>query len=138
MARAAAAQDAHTQAEQTIYAVLWGAAQSGREAAEPSFFRDVTMGTRQIMARAGLSERAVQLNLKTLELKLALEIVDSGDATRPKTYRVYSAGRILERRKAAGLEWIQTKQGGGVRLVRDPSATPGVLKAPGVFNTPGA
>lgn len=126
MVRAGTAQAAHTQAEQVIYMVLWNALATAASAP----YQDVTIGTREIMARTGLSERAVQLNLKTLQLKLAVDLVDQGDATRPKTYRVYSAARTLERRKAAGLEWVQTKQGGGVRLIGDPFATPGVLNTP--------
>lgn len=126
MVRAGTAQAAHTQAEQVIYMVLWNALATAASAP----YQDVTIGTREIMARTGLSERAVQLNLKTLQLKLAVDLLDQGDATRPKTYRVYSAARTLERRKAAGLEWVQTKQGGGVRLIGDPFATPGVLNTP--------
>lgn len=111
------AHQGHTQAEQLLYLALWNSAPGEGP------YKDVSPGNRRLMEETGLSERSVQLNLQTLECKLAIEVVarHNPDAQQPKTFRVYSAAEVLARRKAAGLLWVQTKQGGGVRLVTKPS-----------------
>jgi len=121
------AQDGHTMAEQIIYSALFHAAE-GQAA-----FHDVAVGNRWLMARTGLSERTVQLNLKSLQLKLSIEIVrrHNPDTNEPTVYRVYSFESILERRRAAGLDMVAKKRGGGVRLLS--SKPPAPLNAPGVF-----
>jgi hypothetical protein len=110
--KAARAQDGHTMAEQLIYSALYSS-----EEGSP-LYRDVAVGNRWIMAQTGLSERTVQLNLKSLQLKLSLEILrrHDPDTNEPTLYRVHSMDAILERRRAAGLDLVAKKRGGGVRL----------------------
>ncbi|MEO8657471.1 MAG: hypothetical protein ABI693_03335 [Bryobacteraceae bacterium] len=123
------AQDGHTMAEQIIFSALCNAAE-GQGA-----FQDVAVGNRWIMARTGLSERTVQLNLKSLQLKLSIEILrrHNPDTNEPTVYRVYNFESILDRRRAAGLDMVAKKRGGGVRLLSSkPSAqsnAPAVSKA---------
>jgi hypothetical protein len=114
--KAVLAQDGHTLAEQIIYSAL---ASAGGEQADATH-RDVAAGNRWIMARTGLSERTVQLNLKSLQLKLSIEILrrHNPDTNEPTLYRVYSLDSILDRRRTAGLDLVARKRGGGVRLVR--------------------
>ena len=109
-------QQGHTQAEQLLYLALWNATPGEGP------YKDVSPGNRRLMEETGLSERSVQLNLQTLECKLAIEVVarHNPDAQQPKTFRVYSVAEVMARRQAAGLLWVQTKQGGGVRLVTKP------------------
>jgi hypothetical protein len=87
------------------------------------------------MTRTGLSERTVQLNLKSLQLKLSIEILrrHNPDTNEPTLYRVYSVETILERRRLAGLDLVAKKRGGGVRLVR--SETVAASSTPPVFHT---
>jgi hypothetical protein len=113
--RASRVHDGHTAAEQIIYTMLWNA-QPGQDVP----FKDVAVGNSHIMKETSLTERTVQFNLRTLQLKLSIEVIakHDPDTNRPKTYRVYSPEMILKRRHAAGLDWAQRKKGGGVRLVR--------------------
>ena len=126
--RAVLAQDGHTMAEQIIYSALYNAGQGIAP------YRDVAVGNRWIMARTGLSERTVQLNLKSLQLKLSIEIIrrHNPDTNEPTVFRVYSFESILERRRAAGLDLVAKKRGGGVRLVS--SHTAPALNTPPVFD----
>ena len=129
--KAAIAQDGHTMAEQLIYAALYN---SG-EGVVP--YRDVCVGNKWIMSKTGLTERTVQLNLKSLQMKLSIEMVrrHNPDTNQPTVYRVYSLGKdVLERRRAAGLDLIARKRGGGVRLLS--SNTPPVSNTGGVSETP--
>jgi hypothetical protein len=68
-----------------------------------------------------------------LQLKLSIEIVrrHNPDTNEPTVYRVYSFESILNRRRAAGLDMVAKKRGGGVRLVA--SKPPAALTAPPVF-----
>jgi hypothetical protein len=128
--KAVLAQDGHTLAEQIIYSAL---STGGDDVGAP--YRDIAVGNRWIMARTGLSERTVQLNLKSLQMKLSIEILrrHNPDTNEPTLYRVYSLDSILERRRGAGLDLVAKKRGGGVRLVRSEtlaaSSTPGVSNA---------
>ena len=65
--------------------------------------------------------RAGHFNLRTLEMKLAIEVTGSeNSATREgKCYRVYSRKAIVERRKRAGLEWVRRTR--GVELLTAPA-----------------
>lgn len=130
--RAVLAQDGHTMAEQIIYSALYNAGQGIAP------YRDVAVGNRWIMARTGLSERTVQLNLKSLQLKLSIDIVrrHNPDTNEPTVFRVYSFESILERRRVAGLDLVAKKRGGGVRLVS--SHTGLVSNTPPILNTPSA
>ena len=125
--RAVLAQDGHTMAEQIIYSALFHSGEG------EGAYRDVSVGNRWIMASTGLSERTVQLNLKSLQLKLSIEILrrHNPDTNEPTQYRVYSFESILERRRLAGLDMVARKRGGGVRLVRSEAA--GGLPTPPVF-----
>lgn len=127
--KAVLAQDGHTMAEQIIYSALYNAG----DGVTPC--RDVAVGNRWIMARTGLSERTVQLNLKSLQMKLSIEVVQrhNPDTNEPTIFRVYSFESILERRRAAGLDLVARKRGGGVRLVS--SHTPGASHTPPVSDS---
>ncbi len=107
------AQDGHTMAEQIIYSALYSSGEG------EGAYRDVAVGNRWIMASTGLSERTVQLNLKSLQMKLSIEILrrHNPDTNEPTLFRVYSFESILARRRAAGLDAVAKKRGGGVRLV---------------------
>lgn len=134
--KAVLAQDGHTMAEQIIYSALYNAG----DGVTP--YRDVAVGNRWIMARTGLSERTVQLNLKSLQMKLSIEIVQrhNPDTNEPTVFRVYSFESILERRRVAGLDLVARKRGGGVRLVSsqapEASHTPPVSDSPTVSYSP--
>jgi hypothetical protein len=75
------------------------------------------MGLGRLSKVARLTEHNCRLNIRSLTLKLALEEIgiENSRAGIGKTYRVHSYTTILERRRAAGMEWvIRTK---GVRFV---------------------
>jgi hypothetical protein len=78
---------------------------------------------------ARLSENNCRLNIRNLIAKLALEEIKAeiSAAGIGKTYRVYNYSTILQRRKAAGMEWvIRTK---GVVFV-DPNRGMEVISVP--------
>ncbi len=104
--RAVTAQDGHTVWEQTVYAYLWSKAAGNGEA------RTISAGYRTLAAQVGLSDKGVMLNLRSLEAKLSIETLMDPGPRQARTYRVYSYRLILDRRRAAGLEWvIRSKQG---------------------------
>ena len=112
------AQDGHSHAEQAVYAALWD---GGSPDVQGN--RTITIGFGKLSRQARLSENNCRINTRSLLRKLALEEIgeENSRASIGKTYRVFNYSAILQRRKAAGLEWIlRTK---GVAFVR-PDGTP--------------
>jgi hypothetical protein len=70
---------------------------------------------------AGMTPRNAKENCHRLMRKLAIEKVQAhrSEERIGTTYRVYSYGVILQRRRRAGLEWI-TRNRGGVNFVSGP------------------
>jgi hypothetical protein len=117
--RATVVQDGHSHAEQAVYSALW-------ENASPDNTgnRKVTIGLGRLSRFARLSENNCRLNIRSLVKKLALEEIGLEDSRNGigKTYRIFSYGAILQRRKAAGMEWvIRTK---GVQFVSPEGLVP--------------
>ena len=133
--RARTVQDGHTVWEQQIYEALWREAtpSGGPES------REIAIGYRHIAKLTRLGLNTVQRNMRTLVDKLALEPVGKydSDTRTPKTYRVYSYRAILERRAAAGLEWvIKNRQGVTLGTVPKVGPVPTVDTAPKVSRAP--
>jgi hypothetical protein len=89
-----------------LYRVLW---EEGRpETANPLGSRLVRIGYAELANKARLHKANVRLNLASLTAKLAIE--QNGDFNSrdmiAKAYRVLSYKEILERRRAAGLEFV--------------------------------
>ena len=76
--------------------------------ANPLGSRTVRIGYAELANRARMHKANVRLNLASLTAKLAIE--QSGDFSSrdmiAKSYRVLSYKEILERRRAAGLEYV--------------------------------
>jgi hypothetical protein len=104
-------EDGHSLAEQAVYEVLWQTATAVDELADGD--RMIRIGYQRLAQMARLSWVSVKANLRTLEKKLAIEVIGSeNSATREgKCYLVYSRSAILERRKRAGLEWVRRTRG---------------------------
>ena len=99
-------QDGHSAGEEMLYRVLW---EEGRpENANPLGSRLVRIGYAELANKARLHKANVRLNLASLTAKLAIE--QNGDFNSrdmiAKAYRVLSYKEILERRRAAGLEFV--------------------------------
>jgi len=99
-------QDAHSAGEETLYRILW---EEGKpSSANPLGSRTVRIGYAELANRARMHKVNVRLNLANLTAKLAIE--QSGDFSSrdmiAKSYRVLSYKEILERRRAAGLEYV--------------------------------
>ena len=99
-------QDAHSAGEETLYKILWD--EGKPEKHDPQGSRVVRIGYAELANRARMHKVNVRLNLASLSAKLAIE--QSGDFNSremlAKTYRVLSYKEILERRRAAGLEYV--------------------------------
>lgn len=111
----AAAQDGHSRGEQAVYDALWdvGVPESG-----DSRLATLGLGALEKITRLHLTN--VRTNLRSLEKKLAIEVVqqENSHSHQGKTYRVFPGAAILRKRQAAGLEWvIRTK---GVAFVAAP------------------
>jgi len=119
LVRANTVQDGHTIWEQAIYDALWR--QATPVAAD---YRELAIGYRHIAALTGLGLKTIQRNMKGLAHKLTLEPVGryDPDTRTPKTYRIYSFRAILDRRRAAGLEWVLINRQ-GVTLTTAPTVT---------------
>jgi hypothetical protein len=99
-------QDAHSAGEETLYRILW---EEGKPvSANPLGSRTVRIGYAELANRARMHKANVRLNLASLTAKLAIE--QTGDFSSrdmiAKSYRVLSYKEILERRRAAGLEYV--------------------------------
>lgn len=106
--KAVLAQDGHSSGEEMLYQALW---RNGKPETENT--RIITAGWDRMSKLARLTPRNTKLNCNKLVQKLSLEVTAEEDSFRRigRTYRVFSYGRILERRKAAGMEWIRKTRG---------------------------
>ncbi len=106
--RAHMVEDGHSLAEQAVYEALW-------KLGEPLTDGDrmVRIGYHRLAQATRLSWVTVKTNLRSLEKKLAIEVLASeNSATREgKCYRIYARAAILERRRLAGLEWVRRTRG---------------------------
>lgn len=105
--RASTAEEGHTPTEQAIYEMLGktGTPDNGE-------CRIAAGGNRTLAEQLHLSHSTVKVVIKSLILKLALDIVDDRTATNARTYRVYSYSQIRERRSAAALDWVYPNRQG--------------------------
>jgi len=118
--RATRVQDGHSFAEQAIYETLWTAVPSLLDDGTESY-RIVQIGYDRLARLTQLSWVSVKANLRSLEKKLAIEVIagENSASREGKTYRVYAYSVILERRRKAGLEWVQKTR--GVKLLSAPA-----------------
>jgi hypothetical protein len=131
--RCVLAQDGHSLGEEAIYQILW---KLGRpEGGNPNGARMICIGAADIGMRANMAKKNVRQNLSRLYEKLAIEVTEDFEtvSSKPRTYRVYSYKQILERRRAAGLEYVLrnkgvvfcTEEGREIDLARRNETTPG-------------
>ena len=131
--RCTLAQDGHSLGEEAIYQVLW---RSGRaETSDPTSARLIRMGAADLGYRVNMAKKNVRLNISRLFEKLSLEVVEDFEtvSSQARLYRVFSYRQILERRRAAGLEYVLRNKGvvfctaDGNELVSSPAyvTTPG-------------
>ncbi|WP_420240093.1 hypothetical protein ACOBR2_20970 (plasmid) [Telmatobacter bradus] len=105
------AQDGHSLGEEAIYQILW---RSGKpETADLNGSRLISIGAAEIGMRANMAKKNVRQNISRLYEKLAIEIIEDFEtvSSKPRKYRVYSYKQILERRRAAGLEYVLRNKG---------------------------
>ena len=83
--------------------------------------RAIRIGYHRLAHLTRLSGVSVKANLRSLEKKLAIEVIGSENSAtqQGKTYRVYSATAIIERRRQAGLVWVRRTR--GVELMTEAS-----------------
>jgi len=109
--KATTVEDGHSLAEEAVYTALWKAAAPLSEAENAD--RTIRIGYHRLAQMTRLSWVSVKANLRSLERKLALQVIGSeNSATQEgKSYLVYSRATILEQRRRAGLEWVLRTRG---------------------------
>lgn len=131
--RCVLAQDGHSLGEEAIYQVLW---RTGRpESTDPNSSRTVRMGAADVGLKVNMAKKNVRQNISKLYEKLALEILEDFEtmSSQPRLYRIFSYKQILERRRAAGLDFVLRNKG-VVFCSRDGAAcvtSPAYVKSPG-------
>lgn len=131
--RAVLAQDGHSLGEEAIYQVLW---RGGRpENGDPNCSRTIRIGAADIGYKVNMAKKNVRQNISRLFEKLALEIMEEFEtmSSQARLYRVYSYKQILDRRRAAGLEFILRNKG----VVFCTRAGEEVVSSPAYAVTPG-
>ncbi len=131
--RAVLAQDGHSLGEEAIYQVLW---RGGRpENSDPNCSRTIRIGAADIGYKVNMAKKNVRQNISRLFEKLALEIMEEFEtmSSQARLYRVYSYKQILDRRRAAGLEFILRNKG-VVFCTRDGEE---IVSSPAYAVTPG-
>lgn len=131
--RCVLAQDGHSLGEEAIYQVLW---RSGRpEGTDPNGARTVRMGAADVGYKVNMAKKNVRQNISKLFEKLAIEILEDFEtiSSQPRLYRVYSYKQILERRRAAGLDFILRNKG-VMFCSRDGTV---LISSPAYVSTPG-
>lgn len=131
--RCVLAQDGHSLGEDAIYQVLWRAGRP--ESSDPNSSRTVRMGAADVGYKVNMAKKNVRQNISKLYEKLALEILEDFEtiSSQARLYRVFSYKQILERRRAAGLEYVLRNKG-VVFCSKDGAA---VVSSPAYVNTPG-
>lgn len=112
--RAASPDDGMTLGEERLYAVM-------RRAGQPSGSGDaveIVLGYDRLAHLTRLNEKSVRLAMRGLIAKKIVEIAAAEDSAsrRGRRYRVFGEAAILERQRAAGLEYI-ARNGRGVEFV---------------------
>ena len=104
------AQDAHSQGEDALFSAMWNAAKP--DAADPSGSRTLRIGYAELAQKSRMHRSNIRINIASLRAKLAIEVLDEHDSrdVMPRLYRLYSYKEILERRRAAGLEYVIRKK----------------------------
>jgi hypothetical protein len=117
--RAVVAQDGHSSGEQLLYLSLWNAARP-----ESHDTRLISIGYNGMSYLCKLERSNCKKNVQSLIEKLALEVTRAHEAASSTgtTYRIFSYGEILRRRKAAGLIWVIRTS--GVRFVKPMGDSP--------------
>jgi hypothetical protein len=112
-------EDGHSLAEQEVYRTLWKVGVP--EGDDPEANRTIRIGYDRLAGLVRLSWVTVKANLRSLEKKLAIEVVAAEDSANRegKQYRVYSNAAIWARRESAGLLWVRRTR--GVELLADAS-----------------
>jgi len=136
--RCVLAQDGHSLGEEAIYQILWKL--GSPEDSSPQSARTVEVGAAEIGLRANMAKKNVRQNLSRLFEKLAIEVLEEFHTvtSKPRRYRVYSYRQILERRRAAGLEFVLrnkgvvfcTESGNEIDLSRKNERAPGDESSP--------
>jgi hypothetical protein len=108
--RAVLAQDGHSSGEEMLYQSLWNSRYTRQESKET---RLVTIGWKAMAKLARLTPRNTRRNCQSLIDKLAVEQLSEENSRESigRTYRLFSYKAILERRRAAGLEWVTRSRG---------------------------
>ena len=103
-----AAHDGHSLGEEVLYQALWQAA-----AAEPTGTRIIIIGWRGMSQLCRMTPKNCKINTQRLLRKLAIEVLSPYNTPESigTTYRVYSNEAILQRRRAAGMEWVVRSRG---------------------------
>jgi len=106
--RCAATLDGHSLGEEVLYQALWKAAQP-----ESADTRTITIGWRGMSQLCRMTPKNCKINTQRLLRKLALEVLSPYNTPESigTTYRVYADEAILQRRRAAGLEWVVRSRG---------------------------
>jgi len=119
--RAVLAQDGHSSGEEMLYQALWNSKYTRQETKETKL---VTIGWKAMAKMARMTPRNTKRNCQSLIDKLALEQLSDENSRESigRTYRVFSYKSILERRRAAGMEWITRTR--GVEFVSPPADLP--------------
>jgi hypothetical protein len=103
-----AAQDGHSLGEEILYQALWKMA-----VPESARSRTIVIGWRGMSQICRMTPKNCKINAQRLIRKLALEILSPYNTPESigTTYRIYTEEAILERRRAAGLEWVVRSRG---------------------------
>ena len=119
--RAVLAQDGHSSGEEVLYQSLWNYKYARQESKDT---RLVTIGWKAMSKLARMTPRNTRRNCQTLIDKLAIEQLSDENSRESigRTYRLFSYKSILERRRAAGLEWVTRSR--GVAFVAAPVVPP--------------
>lgn len=118
--RATRVEHGHTPGERIILQSLWNKAiGNDRE-------RTIRIGYDRLATLASVNWKTARACLRSLEQKLAIETLEpeNSNSREGRLYRIYGFDLILERRKQAGLEWVQ--KGRGVEFLQTgtvPSST---------------
>jgi hypothetical protein len=130
------AQDGHSRSEQSLYETLW---KLGKPTQPDDAFRYVriSMKTLAELPAVRMTPKNLRIALQRLIEKLTLEEAQTFDpqSKAPRVWKVYSYKLILERRRAAGMEWVVRDR--GVRFVDRPETTPVRTTPVDIQNNPG-
>jgi hypothetical protein len=115
--RATRVEHGHSSGEHIIYEVLW------RNSTGDQLSRQIQIGYDKLATLANVNWKTAKACLRSLEAKLAIETIGQADPNQQlgRIYRIYSFTLILERRRAAGMDWVE--KGRGVKFLTTPITT---------------